>query len=390
MKLLILASHPVQYHAPVFRSVSQQLAQSGHECLVVYLSDFSIQGYQDPGFSTSFAWDEPLLEGYRSQVLNANSKNPPQNFFDLKAPGWSHLIKTERPTRLMVTTLNYQGVLSAVLRARATGIPCTLRVETNDDAVRRSQLKDIGRSLIYKSLYTWFDSAIAIGSLSQQHLVKHGIQADNVGLAYYCVPDRFQNFSLQKKHNMRHKMRQKLGFTEDQFVVLFCGKLISKKNPELLLQAAVQMPQSKRQHLVLLYVGSGDLEKNLQSVAANLPDLKVHFAGFRNQLELPPYYLASDALVLPSNRQGETWGLVVNEALQAGLPCIVTDAVGCSVDFSNFPDFQVIPEQKAGLLAEAIAKIMYIPRDFERYQLAMGDFSVEHCSNKITSFLLGL
>lgn len=390
MKLLILASHPVQYHAPVFRSISQQLAQHGHECLVVYLSDFSIQGYQDPGFSTSLAWDEPLLEGYRSQVLNPNSKNSPQNFFGLKAPDWSHLIKTERPTRLLVTTLNYQGAISAVLQARAAGIPCTLRVETNDSTSSRTQLKDVGRSLVYKSLYKCFDSAIAIGSLNRQHLIKHGIQKENTGLAYYCVPDRFKKIYSQEKQNLRQKIRGQLGVTQEQFVVLFCGKLITKKNPEMLLQAAMQLPQSKRQSLVLLYVGSGSLEKRLQSVAANIPNLKVHFVGFKNQLELPPYYLASDALVLPSNRQGETWGLVVNEALQAGLPCIVTDAVGCSADFSKLANFQVIPETNAELLAEAMSKIMFKPRDFERYKLAMNKFSVQHCSSEITSFLLRL
>lgn len=388
MKLLILASHPVQYHAPVFRSISQQLTQLGHECLVVYLSDFSIQGYQDPGFGTSFAWDEPLLEGYRSHVLNPNNKNPPRNFFDLKAPGWSHLLKTERPTRLMVTTLNYIGAVRAVLQASSTGVPCSLRVETNDYALRKTQLKVLARSLIYHSIYNYFDSAIAIGSLNQKHLVKHGLPANKVELAYYCVPDRFQNLSLQKKQNLRQKVRQQLGITEEQFVVLFCGKLIPKKNPEILLQAAAQIPQSKRKQLVLLYVGSGELEKKLRSLAANIPDLKVHFAGFKNQLDLPSYYLASDAMVLPSNRQGETWGLVVNEALQAGLPCIVSDAVGCSVDFANFPDFQVFPEENVGKLAEAITKFMNISRDFERYQLAIKDFSVWQCAKKITSFLL--
>ncbi len=50
MKLLVLASHPVQYHAPVFRCMAQELAARGDELLVVYLSDFSIQGYQDGVF----------------------------------------------------------------------------------------------------------------------------------------------------------------------------------------------------------------------------------------------------------------------------------------------------------------------------------------------------
>jgi len=42
-------------------------------------------------------------------------------------------------------------------------------------------------------------------------------------------------------------------------------------------------------------------------------------------------YVAADALILPSDG-GETWGLVVNEAMSCGLPCIVSDHVGCGPD----------------------------------------------------------
>ncbi len=45
---------------------------------------------------------------------------------------------------------------------------------------------------------------------------------------------------------------------------------------------------------------------------------------------MSPYYHASDLLVMPS--RNETWGLVVNEALQHGLPCVVSESVGCSPD----------------------------------------------------------
>jgi len=46
---------------------------------------------------------------------------------------------------------------------------------------------------------------------------------------------------------------------------------------------------------------------------------------------MPEAYAAADALVLPSDA-GETWGLVVNEAMAAGLPAITSDQVGCSAD----------------------------------------------------------
>ncbi|HEY9708659.1 MAG TPA: glycosyltransferase family 4 protein [Oculatellaceae cyanobacterium] len=390
MKLLILASHPVPYHASVFRKISQQLAQAGHECLVVYLSDFSLQEYFERSFSVSFAWDEPLLDGYRSEILNKNVNSQPLSFFDLKAPGWQQLLDSEKPTRLLVVTLNYVGAVSATVQARLQGIPATLRCETNDVAFVRSNYKTIGRSLVYKSLYTLFDSAIAYGTLNRQHLLSHGFHPRQLGLSYFCVPDRFQSLGLEEKQRLRATLRRQMGFSDQQTVILFCGKLISKKNPELLIEAVTKIPETERHRLGLLYVGSGFLAEKLQSMVANLSELKVHFAGFKNQQELPPYYLAADLMVLPSRRQGEVWGLVVNEALQAGLPCIVTDAVGCAVDFADFPDFQVIPENDPISLAEVITKVMDRPREFERYHPLMKEFSEERSAQKITDFLLSL
>lgn len=388
MKLIILASHPVQYHVPVFREVAQQLQQENHECLVVYLSDFSIQGYQDREFGTAFAWDEPLLAGYRSLILNRNQNSQPERFSDLKALGWQQVLQQEQPTRLLVTNLNYQGTVTATLQARLRGIPCTLRVETNDVAVVRSKPKAAARALLYNSLYRMFDSAIAIGALNQEHLIRHGIPASKVGLAYYCVPNRFEKLPLSEKQQLRQSLRQELGFTDEQTVILFSGKLIPKKNPQLLLEAVTKLPETKRRQIALLYLGAGALEPSLQSMAANIPDLKIHFAGFKNQQQLPPYYLAADALVLPSKREGETWGLVVNEGMQAGLPCIVTNAVGCAIDFKDFPDFQTIPEQDAEALANALQKLIQTPRNFERYHPLITNFSVQQCSHNITSFLL--
>jgi glycosyltransferase involved in cell wall biosynthesis len=57
----------------------------------------------------------------------------------------------------------------------------------------------------------------------------------------------------------------------------------------------------------------------------------VRFTGFLNQSEIAKAYIAADMLVLPSDG-GETWGLVVNEAMCCGRPCIVSDQVGCGPD----------------------------------------------------------
>jgi glycosyltransferase involved in cell wall biosynthesis len=75
-------------------------------------------------------------------------------------------------------------------------------------------------------------------------------------------------------------------------------------------------------------VGSGPLGEQLRRDAAGLP---IHFAGFLNQSEITAAYASADCLLLPSDN-GETWGLVVNEAMACGLPAIVSDQVGSAAD----------------------------------------------------------
>src|SRR5213076_327900 len=75
----------------------------------------------------------------------------------------------------------------------------------------------------------------------------------------------------------------------------------------------------------------GPLREELTRLAHEPPAVAAHFVGFQNQRELSRYYHAADVLVLAS-RVGETWGLVVNEALHHGVPCAVSDQVGCGPD----------------------------------------------------------
>ena len=81
----------------------------------------------------------------------------------------------------------------------------------------------------------------------------------------------------------------------------------------------------------LVFVGDGALRPELEKEVAELPG--VVFVGFKNQTELPEFYTLADVFVLPSG-MGETWGLVVNEAMCFGLPVVVSNIVGCSSDLA--------------------------------------------------------
>jgi glycosyltransferase involved in cell wall biosynthesis len=126
-------------------------------------------------------------------------------------------------------------------------------------------------------------------------------------------------------------VRGPLGIGEDRVAILFSGKLSRRKGPDLLVDAVKRLPAEQRNRVVLLFLGGGEEEARLKRQCAASPALPAHFLGFRNQRALTSYYHAADLLALPS-RHSETWGLVVNEALHHGVPCVVSDMVGCGPD----------------------------------------------------------
>jgi hypothetical protein len=65
-RVAYLASHPIQYQAPMLRYLA---ARPELDLTVLFLSDFSVREYRDPGFGVPVHWDVPLLEGYSYRFL---------------------------------------------------------------------------------------------------------------------------------------------------------------------------------------------------------------------------------------------------------------------------------------------------------------------------------
>ncbi len=114
--------------------------------------------------------------------------------------------------------------------------------------------------------------------------------------------------------------------------------------------------------------------------------------GFLNQTERPKAYTAADIFVLPSAFQ-ETWGLVVNEAMNFPLPIIVSGKAGCAEDLVR-PRWNgfVIPHRNIEVLAEAIARLVGdegTRLEFgERSLRLISEYSIEACADGIVAAYL--
>ncbi len=141
----------------------------------------------------------------------------------------------------------------------------------------------------------------------------------------------------------RQALRRAWGIADDAYCVLFCGKFIARSGRLISSLPAQRLSGGAVPNIHLLFVGAGRLGEALRATCdvvhdaerparrADSPRPRATFAGFLNQTEISQAYVAADCLVLPSDH-GETLGLVVNEALASGLPCIASDACGCTED----------------------------------------------------------
>jgi glycosyltransferase involved in cell wall biosynthesis len=382
--LAIFDSHPVQYRAPVYKELQCLVPGCFH---VFYGTDISMRKNGGVGFGKTATWDVPLLDGYPHTILDQERGNSLENFRSLHGQGLSRIFTVHRPTAILQTQFLYEYDFAALFQAWVRRIPVWIRLETQDEAVQRSPRKELIRSAVYRLLYSQVQKGFYIGELNREHLRRHGLPPDRLIRAPYCTVDRFQNASEGEFAEVRAACRSRLGIGPDKLVIGFFGKLIPKKNPDLLMQAIPFMKDELKGKITLLYVGSGELEAEMQESARQLEKSGVRciFTGFINQSAIRDYYAATDIMVLPSRYDGETWGLVVNEALQAGCAVVVSKAVGCYREFGGWERVRTIPIEDALALARAVEDLTVFPREFSWARKRLKAYSVTAAAEAIAS-----
>jgi glycosyltransferase involved in cell wall biosynthesis len=321
--LVILTTHPIQYQVPLW----QQLAASGGvDFEVWYMSDHSARPSLDREFGRVFAWDIDLLSGYPHRFLDAPRRDITR-FLGARLPNFGAALQAAGATALFVNGWQTAAYWDAVYAAHALGIPVWMRGESNDLA-RTPLWKRAAKRVALGRLFGRIDHFLTIGAANRRLYEAYGVRPTQLHPAPYSVDnERFADQAVELSSD-RASLRRAWGVPEGSFCVLFAGKLIAKKRPHDIVSAARQLA-GHVPSIHLLFVGDGELASSLKAACAG--GVSASFTGFLNQREIAKAYAAADCLVLPSYSR-ETWGLVVNEAMAGGLPCVVSDQCGCAED----------------------------------------------------------
>ena len=320
LRLGVLATHPIQYHAPLYRA----LASSGVDLTVFYAHRPSA-AEQGVGFGVPFEWDVDLTSGYRHVFLENVARSPSVSAFrGCDVPGVATEIARGRFDAFMVSGWHSLAYWQAVRACRAHDVPVMVRGDSQLDP-RASRSKRVVKRLLYPRLIRRFDVCLSVGSRSSEYFAAYGARC--IVRAPHFVDNDFFASRSAAAGAARLSLRAEWGLPADSTVVLFAGKLLSWKRPLDVLDAVRALGDSR---IALLFAGDGELRAECERRAAGLASV-VRFAGFLNQTEMARAYAAADVLVLPSEAR-ETWGLVVNEAMASGRPAIASSAAGCTPD----------------------------------------------------------
>lgn len=219
-------------------------------------------------------------------------------------------------------------------------------------------------------LYRHADAHVVYGSHVKRYLVGEGVRPERVFVAPHAVDNDFYGRAVSQAE--RAALRARLQIPPGRPVVLYVGRLAAIKGCRFLLRAFASL---ERDAAVLVLAGNGPEQPELERLAGALGiESAVRFAGAVPWRETVPYYAIASLCALPSittAREKETWGLVVNEAFNQGVPVIVTSAVGAAAGGLVEHGFNglVVPEADWQALAEALLILLR----HQGLRRAMGD-----------------
>ena len=179
------------------------------------------------------------------------------------------------------------------------------------------------RKLIRRILIKRACGFIAYGTNAKEYLASLGADPNRVQVGINTVDTKYFKDETEK---IRHKLvpNQTLKY------LLYIGYLTERKRVDQLLYV-IKVLQNKRKDFILEIVGSGPELEKLKNLSKELNIIDfVKFEGFKQKHDIPNYLAKADCLLFPTDY--DIWGLVLVEAMAAGLPCIASIHAGATFD----------------------------------------------------------
>lgn len=288
------------------------------------------------------AWRGDSAQTYRETYCEDRPVGADKSLgFDL-----TRRIRTEQFDRLLISGYSSPAVMALILDCQRRGIPYYMQYDGGFDT--GSGLKDALKRRLLRPAAGHFTSS----DVHAAYLRSLGIAAERIWKYPFTSLTEDDILSEPTSDGARTALRRSLGVTEEH-MVLAVGRFIPCKGFDVLLQSALAL----REQDVGFYFVGGEATPDYTSFCREHSLTKVHFVGFMQPQELRSWYQTADVFCLPT--RGDTWGLVINEAMANALPVITTTACGAGLELiREGVNGALVPPEDSAALTEAISALL--------------------------------
>lgn len=322
-KTILVTNIPNPYRVPLFNTMHTLFNENDIHLKIVFGAD----NYKRRLFKldkNELKFDYHILQD-NAYTLSKDGENA---YFFFK--GLLRFLFIEKPNCIIVSGFS-TATIKSLLYCKFTNTPFIIWTGSiGDESKKPGLIRMMQRKFLANSAAAF----IAYGTKTKQYLDKLTTGKKKVFVAMNTVDTEF--FRLETE-----KARQTiLPSTKNHF--LYLGYLVPRKNVESILIVAKEL-LTKRKDFIFDIIGDGISRTELETyVSENKLEECVKFHGFKQKNELPTYFAQSKALLFQTDF--DIWGLVLNEAMASGLPCISSINAGASID--------LIIENETGYIAD--------------------------------------
>lgn len=303
----------LQYHAARMRAVAARGACDPHVIKITDTNEFCSLSHSSS--ETAFG-RQTLFPGTPLSAVNRIAM----------AAVLHRRLSALEPDVVCINGWSIGGCIAALAWCRGHSVPAVVMSDsTAHDEPRRWWKERIKRRIVNLA-----SAALVAGQPHVEYLVQLGFPADRIATGYDTVDNDHFEIGADRARCGGQPLRQRLDLPDRYF--LASGRFVEKKNLPRLLQAyAIYRRSAGASPWSLVLVGDGPLRRRLPAYIDQLGlGDGVRMPGFQSYEALPSYYGLADAFIHASTT--EQWGLVVNEAMAAGLPVLVSERCGCARD----------------------------------------------------------
>lgn len=364
-KIVLITNIPNAYRIPLFNELNKQFAESNYELVVI----FAAGGYnrRKSVISMTDCTFKYIILGSEGITPGADEEKTYFNY-----DGLSKALKDEKPHRIIVS-----GFSRATLKVWWYAKLHRIKYIIWSGAIKKkgrndSALRNLMRTFLTKSA----SSCIAYGTLAKEYLQQLGASSSHTTIGINTVDTQFfRNATAAARLNNKPDSKHHLTFT---------GYLVPRKNVMALLKV-IQHLAAKRTDFCLDVIGDGTDKPELEAFVKQqkLEDF-VKFHGFRQKEELPELLAMSDLFLFQTGF--DIWGLTLNEAMAAELPCIASVHAGAAKDLITHGEngFVADYDQPADVVA-LIEELLNDKQRAKKMGAAAGAFIMEHASLKVSA-----